>query len=72
MAFKFAISVEFKIGYQPAKFQCGGLYGSSFTEGLGKHNDDVISYYWDSISAYFVKLNMSCQPSNFHNSRLFE
>ena len=29
-------------GYQPAKFQLCRLSGSSFTEGLQKHNDDVI------------------------------
>ena len=42
MVFKFAYSVEFTIGYQPAKFQCCRLSESSFTEGLQKHNDDVI------------------------------
>ena len=42
MVFKFAYLVEFTIGYQPAKFQCCRFSGSSFTEGLQKHNDDVI------------------------------
>ena len=42
MFFKFAYFVEFSKGYQLAKFQCYRLSGSSFTEGLQKHNDDVI------------------------------
>ena len=42
MVFKFAYLVEFTKGYQPAKFQCCRLSGSSFTEGLQKHNYDVI------------------------------
>ena len=42
MGFKFAYFVDFTEGYQPAKFQCCRLSGSSFTEGLQKHNDDVI------------------------------
>ena len=29
--------------YQPAKLQCCRLTESSFTEGLQKHNDDVIT-----------------------------
>ena len=42
MVFKFAYSVEFTKGYQPAKFLCSKLSGSSFTEVLQKHNNDVI------------------------------
>ena len=42
MVFKFAYFVEFTKGYQTGKFQCCGLSGSSFTEGLQKQNDDVI------------------------------
>ena len=42
MVFKFAYFVELTEGYQPAKFQCRKLSGSSFTEGLQKHYDDVI------------------------------
>ena len=29
-------------GYQPEKFQCCKLYGSSVTEELQKHNADII------------------------------
>ena len=42
MVFKFAYFVEFTKGYQPAKFQFCRLSGSSFAEGLQKHNDDVM------------------------------
>ena len=42
MVFEFAYFVEFNKGYQPAKFQCCGLSGTRFTEGLQRHNDDVI------------------------------
>ena len=42
MVFEFAYFVEFAKGYQPTMFQCCRLSGSSFTEGLQKHNDDVI------------------------------
>ena len=42
MVVKFANFVEFTKGYQPAKFQSCRLSVSSFTEGLQKHNDDVI------------------------------
>ena len=42
VVFKFANFVEFTKGYQPAKFQCCKLLGSSFMERLQKHNDDVI------------------------------
>ena len=43
MVVKFAYFVELTIGYQPVKFECCRLSGSSFTEGLGKYNDDVVS-----------------------------
>ena len=42
MGLKFAYFVECTKGYQPAEFQCCRLSGSSFREGLQKHNDDVI------------------------------
>ena len=42
MGFKFAYFVEFTKSYWPEKFQCCRLSGSSFTEGLQEHNDDVI------------------------------
>ena len=43
MVFKFAYFVEFTKGYKSAKFQLCRLSGSSFAEGLQKHNDDVIT-----------------------------
>ena len=43
MIFKFVYIVVFTKDYRPAKFQRCRLSGSSFTEGLQKHNDDVIS-----------------------------
>ena len=42
MVFKFAYFVELTKGYQPANFQYCRLSGSSLTEELQKHNDDVI------------------------------
>ena len=42
MVFKFAYCVKLNIAYQPSKFQYYRLSGSSFTEGLKEHNDDVI------------------------------
>ena len=65
MVFKFAYFVEHTKGYQAATFQCCRLSGSSFTEGLQKHNDDVISFFWDSKFLYFVKLIISYQPAKF-------
>ena len=38
IVFKFAYVVEHSRSYQPVKFQCCRLSGSSFTEGLQKHN----------------------------------
>ena len=57
--------MEFTIGYQPVAFHCCRLSGSSFTEGLQKHNDDVILYFRDSKFPYFVKLVISYQPAKF-------
>ena len=59
MVFKNAYFVEFSKGYQPAKFQFCGLYGSSFTEGSPKFQ-------------YFVKLVISYQPAKFQIPQLFE
>ena len=42
MVLKFAYLVDLTKGYQPEKFQCCKLSGSSFTEELQKYNDDVI------------------------------
>ena len=47
MVFKFAYFVEFANGYQLAKFQCCKLSGSSFTEGLQKHNDVIVTSFHD-------------------------
>ena len=41
MVFNIAYFVEVTKGYQPAKFQFCRLSGSSLTEGLKGHNDDV-------------------------------
>ena len=58
--------MEFIKDYQPAKFQFCTLSGSRFTEGPQKHNDDVISYFWDSKFQYFVTLVISYQPVKFN------
>ena len=42
MLFKFVYFVKLNIDYQPEKFQSFRLSRSSFTERLGKHNDNVI------------------------------
>ena len=42
MVFKFAYFVEFTKVYQSAEFQFYRLSGSKFSEGLQKHNYDVI------------------------------
>ena len=73
MVFKFAYFVELKIGYQPAKFLCCRLPESSFTEGLQKHNDDVISYCWDSkfcISCEIEHRLLTCQVSNLSDVKI--
>ena len=75
MVFKFAYYVELTKGYQPAKFQFFRLSGSSFTEGLQKHNDDVIRrhfIFWDSKFPYFVKLIISYQPAKSQIPQLSE
>ena len=76
MVFKFADFVERTKGYQPVKFQCCRLSGSSFTEGLQKQNDDVIMtsfhIFWDSKFPYFVKLIISYQPAKFQIPQLSE
>ena len=72
MIFKFACFVELTRGYQSAKFQCCRLFGSSFIEGLQKHNDDVISYFLNLKFAYFVKLVINYQPAKFQISQLSE
>ena len=69
--FKFAYFEKFTKGYQPAKFQCCRLSGSSFTKGLQKQwwcHYDIISYFWDSKFPHFVKLIISYQPA--HKFRL--
>ena len=48
------------------------LSGSSFTEGLQKHNDDVISYFWDLKFLGSVKLIISYQPAKFQIPQLSE
>ena len=55
MSFKFAYFVEFTKGYQPAKFQCCRLSGLSFTEGLEKHNDDVIMTSFHDFGSIFCE-----------------
>ena len=51
MVFQFAYFVEFTKGSQPAKFQWCRFSGSNFTEGLQKHNDDVIM-----MTSFFIFL----------------
>ena len=73
MVFKFAYFLELSKGYQTAKFQCCRLSGSSFKEGLQKHNYDVIIVnLWDSKFLYFVKLIISYEPANFQIPQLSE
>ena len=72
MVFKFVYFAELTEGYQPAKFKCCKLSGSNFTEGLQKHNDDVISRFYDSRFQYFVTLVISYQPANFQIPQLSE
>ena len=59
MIFKFLYFVELTIGYQPAKFQCCRLSESSFTEGLEKHNDDVLvaSFHIFGIQNFHILQN---------------
>ena len=70
MVFKFAYFVEHSIGYQPAKFQCCKLSGSSFTERLQKHSDDVTSQYLVFKIVHFVELNRRYQLAKFHWPKL--
>ena len=70
MVSKFEYFVELSKGYQNAKFQSCRLFGSSFTETLQKHNDDVASNFWDLEFPYFVKLVKSYQPAKFQIPRL--
>ena len=76
MAFKSAYSVEFTKSYQPAKFQCFRLSGSTFTEGLQKHNDDVITTSFHDFVIqnfpYFKKLVISYQPAKLQIPQLSE
>ena len=75
MVFKFVCFVEFTKGYHPAKFQLSRLSGSSFTEGLQKHNDDVMMMSFHTLGfkiQYFVKLIISYQPAKFQIPTLFE
>ena len=76
MVSKFTYFVELTKGYQLAKFQCFRILGSSFTEGLGMHNEDVImtSFHIFGISnfIYFVKLVIGYQPAKFQISQLSE
>ena len=58
MVSKSACFIEHKIGYQPTKFQCFRLSVSTFTEGIGKHNYNVISYSWASRLRFFAELNV--------------
>ena len=75
MVFKFAYFVEFTKGYQPTKFQCRRLSGSGFTEGLQKHNDDVIMTSFFILGfeiSIFAQLVMSYQPTKFQIPQLSE
>ena len=45
MVFRFALFVDLIIDYQPATFQCSSLSGSSFTEGLEKHNISSLTHF---------------------------
>ena len=60
MVFKFANFVELRKGYQPEKFQRCGLSGSNFTEGLQKHNDDVIMR---SFHIFGFEISMFCETN---------
>ena len=75
MVFKFAYFVEFTKGYQHAEFQFCRLSGSRFTEGLQKHNDDVMMTSFHTLGfqiSIFCKTGyklLNCKVSNPH---LFE
>ena len=74
MVFKSAYFVEFTKGYQPSKSQFCRLYGSSITEGLQKHNDDVMmtpfNTFW--IQTCFCKTSYKLQRAKFQILQLFE
>ena len=76
MVFKFAYFVEVTKGYQIAKFQCCKFSGSSFTEGLQKHNYDVIMTSRHILGfeiSIFCETNYrlsSCQVSNLSVIRI--
>ena len=57
-------------------FNAVDCLGSSFTEGLQKHNGDVIMTsfhdFWDSKFSYSVKLVFSYQPAKFQIPQLSE
>ena len=76
MVFKFAYFVKLTKGYQPEKFQCYRFSGSSLTEGLQKHNDDIIMtsfhIFYNAKFPYFVKLFISYQPAKFRIPQLSE
>ena len=58
MVFEFAYFVDLTKDYQPAKFQCCRLSGSSFTEGLQKHNDDIIM---TSFHIFGIRISIFCE-----------
>ena len=61
MVFKFTYFVELTKGCQPANFQCYRLSGSNFTEGLQKHNDDVIM---TSFPVLGFEISIFCETDN--------
>ena len=65
MVFKFAYFVELTEGYQPAKFQCCRLTGSSFTEGLQKQNDDVISPGQNPPITFYIQNPLPSNSKHF-------
>ena len=73
MVLKFAYLVELTKVYQPAKVQCCRLSESSSTEGLQKHNDDVIMTSFHTLG---FKISIFCetdyQPPKFQVPQLSE
>ena len=72
MVFKFSYFVELTKGYQLQKFQYCRLCVTSLTEGLQKHNDDVIMTSFHFIFHIFVKLIINYQPVKFRIPQLSE
>ena len=72
MVFQFAYLVDLTKGYQPEKFQCCNMSGSSFTEELQKYNDEVTSNFWDSKFSYFVNLLINYQSAKLQVLQLSE